>query len=764
MNETTVASPHRSDKPEDPLSPSSVKNKVAPLIHSRHEWLEEEVEIRRRQSIDEEEILRLKGEKQQRNSSRQLLQTSSSKESNNSDYSSSSTTDPTTRDMASQYYEPGDHSLTPSQADEFRRIIPRLSTHSMDGLDISLDSLDAVNREDLGNARRHTITKRPSDLLRFSSDSTLERDNTPEGRLRSNLVPLAYSQVADSVFWGFATTGITEPSQVSDFVHRIRQLHPTATHIPYAWNLPPLQQHDNDNDNNDAVMQDESDRTPPQYGSSRSGYNEDGEPEGSTGPLLLEQVQESKHETDGIWLFPEEVGGASSSKSAGTVVVVVRYFGSQLLGVTCGRLGQCYQRIAQTALHRLFRGYHVPLLLDFTTTSNNNPQNLYGLAAGDTELHLNVLAADKDKDELMSTLLDELDFDGFKGAQGEVLPRLQNLQADFYRYDPDTDGPVPINSTTNNNSDEDDGNIIPVYRYPGNYQGDEWETFPWSPTSLDIKQTVEAALPHFYNQQTMNHCVTNYYRHADDYIAHHGDKDLDLDKHAAIVSVSIGAARILELRRRAEPRDLTRVLLPHGSMLLLGPVTNRYFTHSILPVVQDPLHGGCGPTRHNSTSTDDDQKQHDPHARISLTMRRVTTYMDTKTRRLFGEGVECQTLQGLRRSQRWENLSFVLGFGAFWRSVWYYAATKEYKHLPLLVPASWLAVSSKQQQQNSGTASLSRTNVILQSVAQEGVVLLGSAAFAWWSYSGLRRVYHRRKEEQSAREFFTKKSSSGTKY
>ena len=90
----------------------------------------------------------------------------------------------------------------------------------------------------------------------------------------------------------------------------------------------------------------------------------------------------------------------------------------------------------------------------------------------------------------------------------------------------------------------------------------------------------------------MNHCVANYYRHGNDFIAHHSDKDLDLDRNGAIVSVSIGAERILELRRRAEPRDVTRLILPHASMLIIGPVTNKFYTHSILAVPKEEFHIG----------------------------------------------------------------------------------------------------------------------------------------------------------------------------
>ena len=564
----------------------------------------------------------------------------------------------------------------------------------------------------------------------------------------SQLPFLAKLQVADSLFLGYAINGITEPSQVSKYHNTIKTLHPNATHIPYAWQLSLSEEDESDNLGTTPSI-------PSSPNSKRtSGFGEDGEPKGSTGPYLLEQVRECLKTNN------------NNTNSGILVVVIVRYFGSQLLGVTCGRLSQCYQRISQLTLHRLVHGVDIPFELDLTTPTitKNLPGipegNIYGLASGDTELHLNVVEGDKDT--LMTTMLQQLDFGGFKGAEGEVLPRLQNLQSDFYKYDADIDGPIVSKVG---------GTIIPVYRYPGNYQGDEWETFSWSSLSLSIKEKVETALPQFYNGQRMNHCVTNYYRNSTDFIGHHSDKDLDLDKHGAIVSVSIGCERILELRRRAEPRDITRVVLPHGSMLLLGPITNQYFTHSILPASET----GDEPAATTETSTTDDNNnitKYDANARISLTLRHVVTYMDTTNRRLFGEGVnDCPTLHDLRRSRQWERINFGVGFGTIWKSFWKYAA-KNYtlpkaitNALPWSVSGRLPTIPTSPPAPSSSSISSRREDIsTIQSIVQEATIVLGCAVVSWWSYSKFLQWYHQRKEEASAREFFTRKSTSGTKY
>eukprot|EP00567_Pseudictyota_dubia_P012766 CAMPEP_0197456716 /NCGR_PEP_ID=MMETSP1175-20131217/44076_1 /TAXON_ID=1003142 /ORGANISM="Triceratium dubium, Strain CCMP147" /LENGTH=379 /DNA_ID=CAMNT_0042990857 /DNA_START=31 /DNA_END=1167 /DNA_ORIENTATION=- len=377
-----------------------------------------------------------------------------------------------------------------------------------------------------------------------------------ESLTTSKVDGLSALTVGDSTFIGFATR-IHSKSEAISFQEQLKCKYPDAAHVPLCWLLPSPKDKGS------------STSTKLSIGDDSSGFDEDGEPTNSAGPLMLEETHKSLQVT------------ASASLASGVALGIVRFFGEKLLGVTCGRLPQCYKRASRLTLHRFFFP-GVPLVDTFVNPAMTG--SIYGLAAGDTELILDVVA--DNKGDLLDTVRSELEFGGFRGAKNEVLPRLQNLQADV--------------GTT----------FIPVYRYPGNYQGDEWETYQWSPISLEIKKAVEDNLAPLV-QQTMNHCVTNLYRCGDDFIAHHSDKDLDLNREGVIVSVSLGDERILELRRRAEPQDIVRVSLPHCSMLVLGPNTNRLFTHSIMK-----KEGNCG-------------------ERISLTLREVKTFLDPKTGRMW---------------------------------------------------------------------------------------------------------------------------------
>lgn len=428
--------------------------------------------------------------------------------------------------------------------------------------------------------------------------------------------------VADSRFLGFCCHCATV-AEVRTYQAKLKQEYPDAAHIPVVYKV----------------------------GDGSEGWDEDGEPPNSVGPSIMSIIKEQ-------W------------SDSYVVVAVVRYWKEQLLGVTCGRLPQCYQSIARLVLHRYGTERMKPLYREIPKVDHS----VYGLAAGDCELILDVVQDPDDK--VLDQVQQELNFDGFKGAEGEVLPRLQNLQADISK------------------------NVIPVYRYPGNYQGDEWETFQWSPTSLMIKKAVEDQL---LLPQKMNHCVTNFYRDGMDFIAHHSDKDLDLNREGVIVSVSLGEERIMELRRRSGPKDVTRIVLPPRSMLVLGPKTNKEFSHSIL------------------------QKPDATKPRISLTMREVRTYLDLSTGLLFGQGTSRKSLLMLRIRYLLENAAIVLGL--------------------------------------SGTASIVASKTENETLSTtEGAFWFGGLLAGAFGLRQLIYKWSKYQEEKEARTFFSKSSMSGTKY
>ena len=356
-----------------------IVKKKAPLIIERHTWLQEQESIRKRQSISEDELQKLK----EQNASGPSWPSSPSKQQQQQEEEQHSSRPPTEQDdvppggslkvagvdkelpppppppttttttttdsekntashstmMNRQQASP---SLSPPPRNrnrndnrlDHRDVVPPTDI-ILEGCESmrSIDSLDRVDRNTLGEARKHQAGFHATESS--ENDTVSEGDHGSANNNNSNnqtRQPLATLQVADSTFLGSAHTGPSlDSSDIAEFVASIQRDHPTATHIPYAWSLlPPTpsssttinsntknigNDHDHDKENKRTNNDNKNNESSSTFNAANgiattihgkmTGYDEDGEPPSSTGPFLLEQVQASWHEKDGVWLYPE---------------------------------------------------------------------------------------------------------------------------------------------------------------------------------------------------------------------------------------------------------------------------------------------------------------------------------------------------------------------------------------------------------------------------------------------------------------------------
>jgi hypothetical protein len=564
--------------------------------------------------------------------------------------------------------------------------------------------------------------------------------------------PLATLSVADSTFHCYVSSSRSLPS-IAQLHSELKLKHPTAAHIPYAASI---------DDYNDGG------------GGSEDRTWEDEEPDAAmVGKELLRVLHSYKRglrrqqtmKVHGNCKYADRSSGLVSEGSfdgnferrdtgrkedgppVATAVIIVRYFNKRLLGVTCGRLTALYGRVSRLALHRHLHGTTEPYIEKYSF-GGGHWRNVYGLGAGDTELILDVVPMmecknGEDNSTFVKKLLAELKFEGMVGSRNEELPRLQNLQADL----PLVDGSM----------------VMPIYRYPGNYQGTEWPTHPWSPTTLYIKRCVEMALQPLYHQH-MNHAVSNYYRHGDDRIDHHSDKDLDLNRDGVIVSVSLGCMRVMELRDKRFPNDITRIELPPGSMFVLGPYTNANFTHSILPVLnveEDRIERRQLDYFEGSGDYGEQIKSIiEGGGRISLTFRDARSFLDVKSQRLFGQGLVSSfetpilvedgiiTNDSLSKAvQRVRNED-----------------ARERKSSRLVGVAIGCLVGCASYYECSQTKQELRTGTDQTKLVHGLVKAAITASVSHWYLRFLKNERRKKLEEKDARQFFSRKSASGNKY
>ena len=214
--------------------------------------------------------------------------------------------------------------------------------------------------------------------------------------------------------------------------------------------------------------------------------------------------------------------------------------------------------------------------------------------------------------------------------------------------------------------------LVPYFRFPVNNQSRHGIITPMTSIIESIRQKVSNFLGCEFN-----HSVVLLYRDFDDCIGYHKDKPLDLDEEAPIASISLGYSRTYALRDFVHnPKIQQQFVIPSGSLLSLGPKTNQSMYHSILPdtpptssespSLPPPLPlDSTSPDNENINALNNDNnnsvefapsieaplKSNEPYkdlnrsnARISITFRKVSTFLNTNTNELIGKGAEYQSL------------------------------------------------------------------------------------------------------------------------
>jgi alkylated DNA repair dioxygenase AlkB len=78
-----------------------------------------------------------------------------------------------------------------------------------------------------------------------------------------------------------------------------------------------------------------------------------------------------------------------------------------------------------------------------------------------------------------------------------------------------------------------------------------------------------------------NSMLANLYRDGSDKIGWHSDNEPELGTDPTIASISLGAERRFDLRRRDDHSKVARIVLEHGSLLVMGGGTQRNWQHGI---------------------------------------------------------------------------------------------------------------------------------------------------------------------------------------
>ena len=107
------------------------------------------------------------------------------------------------------------------------------------------------------------------------------------------------------------------------------------------------------------------------------------------------------------------------------------------------------------------------------------------------------------------------------------------------------------------------------------YSGIAVDSRPWIQPLLEIKEKIEEV-----SGVTFNSVLLNRYRNGADSVSWHADDERELGKNPVIGSVSFGEVRPFQLKHKTKD-DKTKILLGHGSYLLMQGPTQHYWLHQI---------------------------------------------------------------------------------------------------------------------------------------------------------------------------------------
>lgn len=108
------------------------------------------------------------------------------------------------------------------------------------------------------------------------------------------------------------------------------------------------------------------------------------------------------------------------------------------------------------------------------------------------------------------------------------------------------------------------------------YSGIRVDPLPWIKPLVEIKIRIEAV-----SGVRFNSVLLNLYRNGSDSVAWHSDDEPELGENPTIASVSFGQKRVFHLKHKHLKSENLKLLLSHGSFLLMRGETQKNWLHQV---------------------------------------------------------------------------------------------------------------------------------------------------------------------------------------
>jgi len=118
---------------------------------------------------------------------------------------------------------------------------------------------------------------------------------------------------------------------------------------------------------------------------------------------------------------------------------------------------------------------------------------------------------------------------------------------------------------------------------PYTYSNITMQSHQFSKEILEIKKDIETKI-----EVDFTTCLLNLYRDGKDSNGWHSDNEKELGKNPVIASLTLGQERYFHLKHRTEKNLKYKLLLEHGSLLLMQGETQHHWLHQI-PKTSKPI-------------------------------------------------------------------------------------------------------------------------------------------------------------------------------
>lgn len=108
------------------------------------------------------------------------------------------------------------------------------------------------------------------------------------------------------------------------------------------------------------------------------------------------------------------------------------------------------------------------------------------------------------------------------------------------------------------------------------YSGTTHPPLVWTPTLVQLRDQLSAHLGCGFNS-----VLCNRYRNGNDSMGWHADDERELGADPIIASISLGASRRFDLKRRDRTGKTRSLELTHGALLVMAGQTQRHWLHQL---------------------------------------------------------------------------------------------------------------------------------------------------------------------------------------